>query len=182
MKRAWVVSNGFEELELRPWYAVDSHHHAAAFDAERLRRWLSSESVGLFALAGICRELGLSAGGGLFATESLIDAVGQALENGTIVALRTGRRVVSGGGGSGPAQVPVQPGAGGSTEQELHWVAIQLVDDEGLARAGALYEVTLPDGKTVTGTLDSMGCARVDEVPPGTCKVNFPDYDAAYWS
>lgn len=66
-------------------------------------------------------------------------------------------------------------------KKEQSWVEVSLRDERENPVPGARYELILPDGKTITGSLDSMGCARVDGISPGSCKVDFPDYDADHW-
>jgi hypothetical protein len=71
------------------------------------------------------------------------------------------------------AYVPVD------NEIETHWIEIELLSDDASKTpiARARYEVTLPNGSLVTGTLDAQGKARLDDIPPGECVVRFPDYD-----
>ncbi len=67
-------------------------------------------------------------------------------------------------------------------EDKKHWVAIELVDQEGKPVPGVKYAITLPDGTTMApGTTDDKGKARVDGIDPGTCKVTFPDLDKDAW-
>jgi hypothetical protein len=63
--------------------------------------------------------------------------------------------------------------------EELTWIAIRLAyDDDPTSGVGhARYEVTLPDGTVRPGRLDRDGNARLDNIPPGTCEVVFPDFD-----
>jgi hypothetical protein len=57
---------------------------------------------------------------------------------------------------------------------ELTWVAVQMAGDP-LTYTGLAYELTTPDGNVHSGTLDASGLVRVDGVPPGVCKLRFPD-------
>lgn len=59
-------------------------------------------------------------------------------------------------------------------EQEL--VELELVDEDGNAVPNAKYELHLPSGEVRKGTLDGSGKARVEKVPPGACRVVFPDF------
>lgn len=52
---------------------------------------------------------------------------------------------------------------------------IMLTDEEGRPCAGMPYEVLTPSGQTIAGTLDQEGCARLEGLDPGDCKVRFPD-------
>jgi len=61
------------------------------------------------------------------------------------------------------------------------WVEVEMVDEAGDPVAGLRYEVTLPDGRVDSGTLDSKGFARIEGFEPGYCKVSFPDLDTETW-
>ncbi len=68
-------------------------------------------------------------------------------------------------------------------ETTAHVVALELVDQDGLAVAGAIYRLTLPDGEVVEGRLDGRGTARVSGLPSAApCQVCFPELDAESWS
>ena len=63
------------------------------------------------------------------------------------------------------------------------WIEIEMVDEKNKPMPGERYKITLPDGETVAeGTLDAKGCARVDGIDPGTCKVTFPQFDENAWA
>jgi hypothetical protein len=67
-------------------------------------------------------------------------------------------------------------------EKKKSWIGIEMVDMEDKPVSGMTYRVTLPDGKTVAeGTLDDKGCARVEGMEPGSCKVTFPTLDQDAW-
>jgi len=68
------------------------------------------------------------------------------------------------------------------SSQKLHWIEIALVDENGHPVKGEAYKIRLPNGKIVTGNLDSRGLARVDGIDPGTCKVTFPELDKRTWN
>lgn len=72
------------------------------------------------------------------------------------------------------ADPPVSP-------SKTHWIAIQLVDEEGHAVPGEDYKVTLPDGTVVEGCLDAHGRARISGIDSGTCSVCFPGLDRQVW-
>jgi hypothetical protein len=55
------------------------------------------------------------------------------------------------------------------------FIEIELVDADGRPRANENYMIHFADGSTREGTLDSRGRARVDDVPPGRYRVEFPD-------
>ena len=68
-----------------------------------------------------------------------------------------------------------------STEKK-HWIEIALLDEKGNPVAGQSYQIRLPNGTVVTGSLDSRGLARVEGIDPGTCKVTFPDLEKKAWN
>lgn len=64
---------------------------------------------------------------------------------------------------------------------KTHWVEISMVDKDGNAAAGERYEITLPNGDTISGDLDVRGNARIEGIDPGYCKVRFPGLDKTLW-
>ena len=60
-------------------------------------------------------------------------------------------------------------------EQELTWISLTFVDEEGKPLANEKYVMTLPDGFTRSGTLDKDGKVRVEKLKAGSCTVKFPD-------
>jgi hypothetical protein len=67
------------------------------------------------------------------------------------------------------------------SQQKTHWIEIALVDQEGNPVSGQNYEITLPGGSIVTGSLDSRGVTRIEGIDPGTCKIRFPMLDKDSW-
>ena len=65
--------------------------------------------------------------------------------------------------------------------EKTHWIAIELVDELGKHVPYEDYRITLPDGTAVEGTLDKKGCAKINGIDPGTCKVSFPNRDSKDW-
>ena len=65
--------------------------------------------------------------------------------------------------------------------QKKHFVAFQMVDQEGKPAAGESYRLTLPDGTIHEGTLNKKGRDRVNGIDPGTCKITFPNLDKDSW-
>jgi hypothetical protein len=85
-----------------------------------------------------------------------------------------------------PVANPVQPCSSDPpptivSADKKHWIEIALVDENGDPVPGQAYKICLPNGKVLTGTLDSRGLARVDGIDPGTCKVHFPDLERDTW-
>jgi len=64
---------------------------------------------------------------------------------------------------------------------KTHWIAIQLLDEEGHVVPGEDYKITLPDGTVVEGCLDKHGHAKVSGIDSGNCKVSFPNRDKDVW-
>ncbi|MCL4221617.1 MAG: hypothetical protein KJZ65_09615 [Phycisphaerales bacterium] len=73
-----------------------------------------------------------------------------------------------------PANEPYDP-------VETSWIEIELVDESDKPVAGAQYEVTLSDGRVASGMLNGEGWARLEGIPPGTCRICFPKLDAEAW-
>jgi hypothetical protein len=66
-------------------------------------------------------------------------------------------------------------------EPETTWIEIELIDADGAPAVNERYKLTLPDGSTHWGRLDSKGRARVERLQPGNCQVTFPDRDEQVW-
>ena len=68
-------------------------------------------------------------------------------------------------------------------KKKTSWIGVQLVyESNGKPVVGMPYEVTLPDGKTVSsGSTDDKGQARVDSIDPGSCQISFPTLDKEAW-
>lgn len=111
--------------------------------------------------------------------EGQLDDQGQAqvdgLPPGECRVLFPDRDASEGRCGFDPPDVPAPP-----REPEVGWLALELVDDQEPPRpvANEPFVVRLPDGGQVEGTLDAQGRARIDKIPVGLCKVEFPGRDA----
>ncbi|MCG7851849.1 MAG: hypothetical protein MIO92_04950 [Methanosarcinaceae archaeon] len=55
------------------------------------------------------------------------------------------------------------------------WIEIELIAWDGKPVANEDYEIILPDGTSRKGVLDAMGHAVERDIPPGVCKVDFPN-------
>lgn len=63
-----------------------------------------------------------------------------------------------------------------------HTLELQLVDANGEPVAGEPYRVELPSGEIREGQLDGRGVALLTGIADaGTCRVNFPRWDADCW-
>ena len=60
--------------------------------------------------------------------------------------------------------------------EETSWVEFRLVGQHG-AISGERFILTDPSGKSHSGTVDDQGMARIEQIPTGRCKVEFPDLD-----
>jgi type VI secretion system secreted protein VgrG len=61
------------------------------------------------------------------------------------------------------------------------WIEIKMVDESDAPIPGMPFRITLPDDTVAEGTLDEKGCARLEGIEPGTCKITFPDLDQEAW-
>lgn len=79
-------------------------------------------------------------------------------------------------------QLTHQQGKGGDKLRVPSWIEIVLIGEDEKPIGGERYAVELPGGTIVTGRLSADGTARLDRIPPGTCKVSFPDLDKDAWT
>jgi hypothetical protein len=83
---------------------------------------------------------------------------------------------------SRPSGFDSQRGVGSAVQPcPLVWIEIELVDEKNQPVSGEEYRIELTDGSVAEGTLDSQGKARHDGIPPGSCKVTFPNLDKEAW-
>ena len=64
-------------------------------------------------------------------------------------------------------------------QQSVNWIELECVDDEGNPLANVDYILFLPDGTEETGTLDDQGYSKVENVPPGDCKLMLLGYESS---
>lgn len=78
-----------------------------------------------------------------------------------------------------------KPNNGGNhddpTEDDGHWIEIEMRDELGRPWPKEKYEIAKPNGKVHPGRLDEKGFARVWVESAGVCQIRFPDIDAAAW-
>ncbi len=87
--------------------------------------------------------------------------------------------------GDGVASCPSTasiPPATRISQEKTHWIAIELVDEEGKPVPDEDYRITLPDGSAVEGSLNSRGKDRIDGIDSGNCQITFPNLDKEMWS
>lgn len=92
------------------------------------------------------------------------------------------RQTKSGKYGSVPVQPYKPPKTDEDKKKKKSWIEIYLHDEKGKAIPGEAYTLTLPDNTVSSGTLDEKGCARIEGIEPGQCKVSFPNLEDAQWS
>ena len=79
-------------------------------------------------------------------------------------------------------QLCAEPGQAGDKLRLRSWIEVQLVGEDDSPIAGEAYEIRLPGGTVISGTLDEKGSARLDGIAPGTCMVSFPNLDKDAWT
>ena len=67
-------------------------------------------------------------------------------------------------------------------KKETSWIEIELVDEAGQPWPNEQYEIKTTDGKTITGTLDAEGYARVALSEDGVQQISFPKLDQNAWA
>ena len=61
------------------------------------------------------------------------------------------------------------------------WVEIEVVDETGAPVAYQPYRIEAPDGEICEGWTDANGIARLEGIPPGTCKITLTNLDEKAW-
>lgn len=64
---------------------------------------------------------------------------------------------------------------------DTHWIEIQLVGEDGRGIEGQRCRIVDSEGIEHSGFTDGTGVAHWTRLPPGPCKVQFPDLDAQAW-
>ena len=83
---------------------------------------------------------------------------------------------------SQPSDFDSRRGVGSAVQPcPLVWIEIELVDEKNQPVSGETYRIVLTDGTVAEGTLNSQGKARYDGIPPGSCRVTFPNLDKEAW-
>jgi hypothetical protein len=103
---------------------------------------------------------------------------------GEVEAVKTFQRQnLTGRYGSQPVQPLVNKPPTKAEEEETDpakkksWIEIKLVDQAGDPVPGEPFTCKTSDGKTVSGTTDDKGFARVNGIEPGNCDITFPNLD-----
>ena len=74
------------------------------------------------------------------------------------------------------------PGQAGDKLRLRSWIEVQLAGEDDAPIPNEAYEIRLPGGTLIKGTLDENGSVRIDDIPPGTCQVSFPKLDQDAWT
>ena len=65
--------------------------------------------------------------------------------------------------------------------QQVHWIEIELLGEDGNGVADQAYRIVAPNGQEYLGRTDAFGRARVDRIPAGNCKISFTELDQEAW-
>lgn len=65
---------------------------------------------------------------------------------------------------------------------DTHWIEVVLLGEDDQPIPNARYAIELANGETVEGRLGKEGIARVSGLPPGSCRVTFPELDEDAWT
>lgn len=142
-------------------------------------RWLLDDGPrGRTTLLEIAAALEVHAGSHRSTADAALDAVRRGFAEGRLRAYAQ-KHV---GGGKGPEVIEpskVEP----PKKDEKTFVAVQLLSDEPEPKPVPFkrYRIILPDESVREGQLDQYGRALITGIDPGTCKVSFPEIDAADW-
>lgn len=99
-------------------------------------------------------------------------------DNGILVL----RKIPRGGTSKASSEPPATPSQlAKAREKELHWIEIELVDEDGKGVADEDYLIVTPDKQEHTGKTDEDGWARLDGIVEGQCKISFPRLDGETW-
>lgn len=110
----------------------------------------------------------------------LIEALARHLANKTLLLVDGYGAKQGGGGRVKPVEPPKSKPPPKVTESTF--IAIELVDEEGIAVPFERYRITLPDGTERSGRLDDKGKARIENIrPAGACDITFVDLHGEEW-
>jgi hypothetical protein len=150
------------------------------FAAAYLRDWLFGEGGRRFArerVLDLYRALSgfdpfFAAGSSEAAIElDVLPALAAALEDGSIVSLRVDVPEVFVPKG---LEADVEPlGPEDAAEEELTYIEVEIVDQDGNPVAGRAYTLTLPDGTKQTGRVPTSGILHVGDLEPGSGQIDF---------
>jgi hypothetical protein len=114
--------------------------------------------------------------------ETLLRVAARILTEGRGLLRSPGSVALLGSPGAPQEEEAPPPGSARAPQAALTWIEIRLVGEDDGPIPGQRYRIELPDGSVRGGQLDGEGRARVEEIPPGSCQVTFPDLDAEAWT
>jgi N-acetylmuramoyl-L-alanine amidase len=176
--REWKVRDFGDELVVEVWperVEPEDASRSAAEMAALLRRGIDGHDPSVCSvLLEVHEELAGPSSAGV-ALEAVRGELARAVRaRKVVVRRRTVRGVIQ------PLDQPVEdvlgPPPAESKDEELVWIGINLVNQDGDPVPGRPYRVIAPDGQTYSGQLDSHGTAFVKNIPAGSCQVFCPDY------
>jgi hypothetical protein len=148
---------------------------AASF---RVAEWFADDGLARQVLAEIYEEVaGALLPNPRLPTERMRERVREAFERGALRAYRIPVMLSA----TIVEAAPEQPKAPELEREEKTWVAIELLDTDSKPVPFKKYRIELPDESVREGLLDANGQAMIRGIDPGTCKVSFPQFDAADW-
>jgi hypothetical protein len=190
----WRVSTAFGhvEIELHPGDPdLEGREHSVQeltrllydfkYGQPEARRAVLAAYARLQGLPSVAvRDEALAFDEGSVRAEAIAAELLHAVKAGTLVLRRKETRgVVVPLPGLGDAEEVLGPLS--ESEAETTWIAIELVGEDGKPIPAVPYRITLPDGSTREGTLDSGGRAMIRGIDPGQCGVTFPLLDQNTW-
>jgi len=140
----------------------------------------SSVVFDLYAAVGGPTRPGLGQVASLELRREITRRLDEAFRTGTLIAYRRNPPNIPHIKGDDPHPVDPVPDDPKKEDPESY-VNIRLVGEDGNAIPNERYKITLPDGTSREGRLDSGGSATVRGRFAGQCKVTFPDLDASAW-
>lgn len=149
-----------------------------ARNGDRYARGLLSEIHGALYPEALLSSLAFGTAGEFKSAARIADAVERAAAMGQVAIVPEARPAAHG------TPKPLLPALGPSelAPESVHFIELELVDQDEKPVGGEAYSIKLPDGRTVTGKLDSGGRATVNGIKdPGSCQVSFPNLDVSVW-
>lgn len=193
---SWRLKSSLSELIVSPRTGANDealeHRVHPNFAAGEVERWFAEEETRLRLMEIFDYLTGYSATGHARPIDEmrslLIPAVEGALRSGRLVAAAPARgqsgALRSGAASAAQAaeQAPAAAPAPARKRDELTWVSIELVDEQGREVPYERFRLIAADGTVREGQLDEMGLASVHGIVPGACRVTFLDLEDEAWS
>lgn len=193
MRKKWLLRRGAETLILvrrAELYPQELYTFAQHVPAGEIERWLADSSsrrviVEIYEYLHGRVPAGTSGAGANELQRSLSRWLGEALRRGRIIALLIPKRFLTQAPGETEKETAAARGSAAAARfqpaGQKTWIEIELIDAQGRPAAGERFRLELPDGTFHEDALDANGRARVDNIDPGHCELNFPDRDLSEW-